>query len=402
MTQLDRRYIIVASAFVIQGVIIGCMFAYSVFFTVLQAELGWSRTVLSATSSLAFLTMGMLAMFGGRLADRFGPRGVLAVAGLCTGLGYALMYFMTAEWQLFVLFGLLFGVGLSAHDVVTLSTIARWFERRRGMMTGIVKVGTACGQIIVPLLATLLIAQMGWRMACVVLGVAAALILLVAATGMQRNPQSVNGPSSGGLVDEVGVSLSAATATSQLWKFCAIQFAFLTSLTTIPLHIVAHGMDLGMSQVNAAAVLSTIGGVSIVGRLVVGSLVDNIGGRRGLVLCLVPLLASLIWVRLIDDAWLLFAFAAVYGFSHGGLFTVVSPAVAEFFGMASHGAIFGVILFVGTLGGALGPFAAGWSFDVTGSYDAAFVGLAALVACGLLLSLSLRPLAPPRPALTGR
>ncbi|MDH3453192.1 MAG: MFS transporter, partial [Gammaproteobacteria bacterium] len=252
-TRLDPRYIIVASAFMIQSVIIGCMFAYSVFFTVLQAELGWSRTVLSACSSLAFLTMGLLAMFGGRLADRFGPRGVLAVAGVCTGLGYALMYYMTAEWQLFVLFGVLVGVGLSAHDVVTLSTIARWFKRRRGMMTGIVKVGTACGQIIVPLLATILIAQLGWRMACVVLGGAAATIVLIAATGMRRNPQSAGAASHAGIADEVGLSLSAAAGTSQLWKFCAIQFAFLTSLTTIPLHIVAHGMDLGMTQVNAAA-----------------------------------------------------------------------------------------------------------------------------------------------------
>ena len=188
------------------------------------------------------------------------------------------------------------------------------------------------------------------------------------------------------------MTLSAAVATPQLWQLCAIQFAFLTSLTTIPLHIVAHGMDLGMSQVKAASVLSTIGGVSIVGRLVFGSFVDHIGGRRALLWCLTPLLLSLIWLRFIDDAWLLFAFAALYGFAHGGLFTVVSPTVAEFFGMSSHGAIFGLILLFGTLGGAFGPFIAGWIFDTTGNYNIAFVGLAALVACGLVLSLSMRPM----------
>ncbi|MDH3715498.1 MAG: MFS transporter, partial [Gammaproteobacteria bacterium] len=391
-TRLDRRYVIVASAFVIQGVTIGCLFAYGVFFTVLQSELGWSRALLSGCSSMALLTMGIVAMFGGRLADLFGPRGVLTVAGICTGLGYAFMYYMTAEWQLFVLFGLLVGIGLSAHDVVTLSTIARWFKRRRGMMTGIVKVGTACGQVAMPLLATVLIAQFGWRTACAALGCSAGVILLIAASGMRR-PESADGLPPGDHTHEAGLSLTAAVGTPVLWKLCAIQFAFLTSLTTIPLHIVAHGMDLGMAQVNAAAVLSAIGGVSIVGRLVIGSVVDRIGGRRALLFSLVPLLLSLIWVRFIDEPWLLFMFAALYGFAHGGLFTVVSPIVAEFFGMSSHGAIFGVILFFGTLGGALGPLLAGWTFDAMGSYDMAFVGLAALVVCGFLLSLSLRPMA---------
>lgn len=387
---MDHRYIIVASAFVIQGVIIGCMFAYAVFFTVLEADLGWSRTLLSACSSLAFLIMGGLAVFAGRLADLHGPRGVLAAAAVTTGLGYTLMYFMTEQWQLVVLFGVLIGVGLSAHDVVTLSTVARWFARRRGMMTGIVKVGTACGQIAVPLLATLLIAGLGWRIACAVLGLTAIAVLLLAACGMGPRHVAVDAVRPDGRGGEAGFSLSEVLRMPQLWTLCAIQFAFLTSLTTIPLHIVAHGIDLGMSQVTAAAVLSTIGAVSIVGRIAVGSLVDRIGGRNGLLLSLLPLLASLVWIRFIGDASLLFAFAAVYGFAHGGLFTVVSPTIAEFFGMAAHGTIFGLIVFFGTLGGALGPLLAGWTFDQSGSYNAAFVGLAALVFAGLLLTLTLR------------
>ena len=392
-TSFDRRYGIVAAAFSIQAVVIGGMFAYGVFFKVLEAELGWSRTLLSASSSLAFLVMGIFAILGGRLNDRFGPRWVLSGSGLCFGLGYALMAYMNAPWQLFILFGVLVGLGMSTHDVVTLSTIARWFERRRGMMTGVVKVGTACGQVVIPLLVTALIATFGWRNACLMLGCGSALVLVLAAQGMRR--PVVPSPVTTGSTDRPqkvwGKSLSEAARTPQFWTLCAVQFMFFPALVTVPVHIVAHGMDLGMAAGSAAAVLSLIGAVSILGRLFVGIVVDRIGGRRSLLICFTLLLLSLLWLRSTDAPWMLFVFAVVYGFAHGGLFTVVSPTVAEFFGMAEHGAIFGIVLFFGTVGGAVGPLLAGSIFDATGSYDIAFSGLAVLTFIGLLLVASIRP-----------
>ena len=85
----------------------------------------------------------------------------------------------------------------------------------------------------------------------------------------------------------------------------------------------------------------------------------------------------------------LFAAVAVYDFAHGGLFPVVSPTVAEFFGTRAHGAIFGRLVFFGTIGAVVGPVVAGRIFDVTGSYDFAFGGLAAMGAVGLVLALTL-------------
>ena len=88
---------------------------------------------------------------------------MLVGAGLLFGTGFALISVVGEPWHLFVLFGLFIGVGMSTHDVATLSTIARWFVRRRGMMTGIAKVGTATGQMVLPPLAAVLIAGLGWR-----------------------------------------------------------------------------------------------------------------------------------------------------------------------------------------------------------------------------------------------
>jgi len=144
-----NRAPIVFGASLVQFTVIGGLFAYGVFFSALETELGWSRTVMSACTSLAFLIMGLLAIGVGRLSDRFGPRGVLAASGAIYGCGYSLLYFVTEPWHAILLFGIAVGIGMATHDIVTLSTIARWFQKKRGRMTGIVKVGTAAGQIVV-------------------------------------------------------------------------------------------------------------------------------------------------------------------------------------------------------------------------------------------------------------
>ena len=95
------------------------------------------------------------------------------------------------------------------------------------------------------------------------------------------------------------------------------------------------------------------------------------------------------WLKQIEDPRYLFGFALIYGFAHGGFFTIVSPTLAEFFGMRAIGTIFGTVVFFGTLSGAAGPLVAGWIFDSQGSYDMAFLLLATLAAIGLLTALRL-------------
>lgn len=384
--RIDERYYIVFGACLTQFTIIGLLFSYGLFFKALEVEYGWSRTLLSSCTALAFLVMGMLAFVGGRLNDRYGPRVVLGVAGTMCGVGYALLSQVTQAWQLFVLFGMFIGVGMATHDVVTLGTIARWFHKKRGMMTGVVKVGTAVGQIAVPPLAALLIALTDWRTALLVLGSAAVVMLLIAASLMKSPPQDDTEEARN---TARGMSFAEARQTPRLWMLCAIQFSFFPTLMTIPLHIVVHGMDLGMTPALAALLLSVMGAASVVGRLAVGTLVDQIGGKHALTVCFIPLLFSLAAFLMIQSTWVLFVAVAVYGFAHGGLFTVISPTVAEYFGLKAHGAIFGLILFFGTIGGAIGPIVAGWVFDVTASYTLAFSGLAALLLLGLVLVLRL-------------
>ena len=140
--------------------------------------------------------------------------------------------------------------------------------------------------------------------------------------------------------------------------------------------------------------LSLIGGCSILGRILLGSAFDRIGAKRSLGICFLVLLVTLTLLQVSTDPRLLFVFAPIYGIAHGGVFAIASPSVADYFGMRSHGTIFGFVLFFGTLGGTVGPLLSGRIFDVTGSYDIAFMILIGFAVFGLLLTAALRPVKP--------
>ncbi len=399
-TRYFYGYNIVAAGFTIQAVCIGALFAYGVFFKEIQAEFGWSRATISGASSLALLMMGAAGVLAGRLNDRIGPRILIAVSAVFLGLGYLLLSRIQSPWQLYVVFGILAGIGFSTHDVITLSTVARWFDKRRGAMSGIVKVGTGSGQLLGPMLATLLLAVFGWRYSNVIIGAAILVALLLVAQLMRRDPQDMGllpdgrtSKSNGcnGEVTGQSLTLKEAARIEQFWTICITEFAIFFCLFTIVVHIVPHARDLGLAPAYAAGVLSTIGGVSIVGRIVMGSANDRIGGKRALLICIIMLFCSFVWLQLASTAWMLFLFAVIYGFAHGGFFTVVSPMVAEWFGTGSHGMLFGIVLFCGTLGGSVGPLVAGRIFDVTGSYQMVFLILTGLTVIGFALMMRLRP-----------
>jgi MFS family permease len=394
-------YHIVAASFVIQAVCIGPLFTYGVFFKQFQAELGWSRAIISGASSLAFFIMGAGGILAGRLNDRIGPRIIMVVSGTSLGLGYLLMAHMQAPWQLYFLYGIMVGIGFSTHDVITLSTVARWFIKRRGMMSGIVKVGTGAGQLLVPLIAAALIAAYGWRHAYTIIGATALVILVATALLLRRDPaekgqfpdgNSADADGSASATSEPNISIRKAVRKGSFWILCVAEFTIFFCLLTMVVHIVPHATDLGLSPATAAGVLATIGGVSMVGRISMGTANDKIGGKRSLTICFIILLSGLCWLQIADKAWMLFLFAAVYGFSHGGFFTVMSPLVAELFGTGSHGLLFGLILFSGTIGGTVGPVLAGRMFDVVGSYQGVFWVLIGLALTGLIMILMLGPL----------
>ena len=384
---MDKRYFIVLGACMTQFMVIGLLISFGVFFQAFEAEFGWSRATISSFTALAMFMMGTFAIIGGRSSDRFDPRIVLGITGCLFGFGYAMMSQVTELWQMYLIFGLFISAGMATHDVVTLSTIGRWFEKRRGIMTGVVKTGTAVGQFTLPPICAFLILQVGWKEAVIILGVTAGVVLLIGASLVKPAPA----PDAVHTASEAPpMTFADARRTRQFWTICAIQFLFFPTLTSIPLHMAVHGADLGMTPTLAATLLSTMGAVSAVGRLLVGQFSDKIGGRNAYILCFVPLILALVLLILVRDHYVLFAVIALYGFAHGGFFTVVAPTIAESFGTKALGTIFGPVVFCGTCAGAVSPIVLGWIYDTQGSYVIGFAGLAGLATLGPILATTLK------------
>jgi MFS family permease len=373
--------------------------SFGVFFNPIMNTFGWQRAAISGAVSLSMLIYGLASILLGRLNDRVGPKLIMTASGILLGAGYLLMSRIDALWQLYLIYGVIVGVGLSGTDVVLLSTVARWFARLRGRMSGTLKVGTGVGMLIFPLISHWLTARYNWQTAVAVLGVLILSLFLVLSQLLVRDPASRGlSPDGDGQIDmgmaavaEEGPAFLEAFRSTQVWMICAAYFILTICTMTILLHIVPHAIDLGVAKVDAARVLATIGAVSIAGRFFMGFVSDKTGNRRSLAICFCLLMASLLWLLVAGRLWMLFVFALFYGFAHGGFFAVMSPLVAESFGTFSHGAILGLVIFASAFGGSVGPLMAGLIYDVTGSYRIVFWALPAISLLGLTVALRLKP-----------
>ena len=391
-------YVVVLISFFIMLLMFGTFYTFGVFFKPLSTQFDWTRATTSGAYSLAMFLSGLLAIVMGRLTDRFGSRTVMTLCGFFLGLGYLLMSQVSAVWQLYLFYGVVIGVGMSGAFVPLLSTVARWFDKRRGIMTGFVVAGIGTGTLIIPPLASWLISSYGWSTAYIVIGAIALVFIILAAQFLRLDPRRMGllpdgkNEEAGGLnLPARGFSLREAIGSRQLWILFAILFCFGFCLITIMAHVANHATDMEISAAIAAGILAVIGGLSILGRIVTGSIIDRVGNKPPLVINLFLMSGALFWLVVARELWMLYLFAVIFGFAYGGLAAMESPIVAGLFGLSSHGVILGVTAFGFTVGGAVGPILAGRIFDIFGGYQIAFLICAVVGILGIILAWQLRP-----------
>ena len=158
------------------------------------------------------------------------------------------------------------------------------------------------------------------------------------------------------------------------------------------MHIVTHATGLGISAASAASILAIIGGGGILGRITMGGIADRIGNKSALITSLMLMSVAFLWLLTTKEVWMFYLFALIFGFAYGAVATLESPMVAELFGLSSHGAIFGAIFFGDSVGAAIGTVLGGRIFDVTGSYQSAFLACVALSIMAIILVVFLRPI----------
>jgi MFS family permease len=393
-------YIVVAAAFIIMAVCWGIFNAFGVFFIPLVDEFGWSRATISGAFSVSMILSGLLGMVMGGLNDRFGPRIVLAPCGLLLGLGYLLMSQANTSWQLYLFFGVIVGIAMGGIWIPLLSSVARWFVGRRGLMTGIVMSGGGVGRLIGPPVVNQLISAYDWRTSYIILGAVVLISVVLAAQFLKRDPSKMGqqpyggdeGRQLGAKAEARGFSLKEAVYTAQFWLVLIMFFFFGFGMFAVTLHIVPYAIELEISAFTAANILAVTGGVGILGNYILGSLGDRIGNRNVFLIGFILMSISLLGLIMVRDLWMLYLFAGVFGLAFGGMGVAESPLAAQLFGLRSHGLIFGVLGLGFTAGAALGPIVAGYMFDVADSYQAAFMLCAALTILSIIFTVLLKPL----------
>lgn len=390
-TRFNYGYIIAIISFFAMMLLLGLHAVFGIFFKPITGELGWTRTVTSGAFSFSQIMFGLLGIVIGGLNDKFGPRIVMTLCGFLAGLGYLLMSQVQTVWQMYLFYGVMIGVGSSIY-VPLLSTVARWFVQKRGMMTGIVFAGAGVGMLILPLVINQLISAYNWRVTFLILGAIILVVIVVTAQFLKRDPgQAVyredNVPEEGLRSESGDFSLKEAARTRQFWMFLALLVCYGFCFFSLQVHIAPYATDIGISETTAATILATIGGATIIGQLGLGSAGDKLGFKRTFLIGMVLVALAIFTLMAGKEVWGFFIFAILLGLAFGDCSTMESPIAAWLFGLASHGVILGFFSFSFTVGAALGPLVFGYIFDVTGNYQLAFLTCATLAIVAIILTI---------------
>jgi MFS family permease len=378
----EPRYgwVVVGACFMVLAVVFGVSYSFAAFFESYAQEFGAQRADVSLVFGLSGLLYFSLGAFAGMLADRFGPRMVTSAGILCVALGLLGASQAQSLTQVVLAQGLVVGLGIALVYTPSIGCVQPWFVRRRGLAAGIASSGIGAGTLLVPLAITAAIGAWQWRQTLVWLALAVAVLGLASTLLLRRAPAATRPV---GAAHAPGMSLRQAVATARFrWLYA------MTLVGAVPMfvpfaHVSAAARDMGVPDAAAVGLVGLIGVGSLVGRFVIGALADRLGRPRTLVLATAALGLSFgLW--LVGGSYAAMSlFALLMGLSYGGTVSLLPALCMDYFGARAVSSIIGTLYTGAALGNLLGPVAAGWVFDTTGSYLPVVVGCLLL---GLLSS----------------
>jgi MFS family permease len=386
----------------------GLRAAFGVYIKPMEAEFGWTRSALSGVAAASLLLLGAVGPLVGRVADRWGPRRVIIASIVVLAGGAIGSAFIHSLWQLYVTIGLLMAVGAGGVAMSTgASVIARWFEGRRGLVMGVVGAAMSAGQLIVIPLATALTFWFSWRASFLVFGVGIVLLVLPIGLMFIRNAPEERGlrpygatgtaasAASAAAIRAAGrVSIGEAARFPQFWLLMATFFVCgYTSSGLILTHFMPHALEHNFTQFQASAALGVMGAMNIIGTISSGWLCDRFGRRGPLATYYFIRGLSLLYLLYVRDVPSLHLWAAIFGLNWISTVPPTTTLTANIFGRFSVGELSGWIFLSHQVGSALGAALAGWLYEWTGSYGAAFTSAAflAFAATGMAMAIREEP-----------
>jgi len=390
--------VVFGAAFVVLLGAAGARSTPAVLMDPLRAEFGWSRATIGFAVSINVLLFGFIGPFAAALQQHYGLRKVTTVALLVMASGAGLTTQMTQPWHLFLLWGVVVGVGSGCMATVFAGTVAsRWFWARRGLATGVLTAATASGQLIFLPLLTHVAEQYGWRWVGGIVALATLAVVPVVLLFLRDRPEDIGlrayGAPEGYTTPEITGSpvanamgaLRTARTSGAFWLlFGSFAVCGLSTTGLVQTHFISAAHDHGMGHTTAGTYLALIGVFDVVGTIASGVLTDRWDARK--LLMMYYLLRGLS-LFVLDPALAhggggLLGFMAFYGLDW---VATVPPTIAlciQHFGRERGPLVYGWVFAGHQIGGALAAWGAGALHDITGGYRISFIiaGAACLVA----------------------
>jgi MFS family permease len=362
-------WIVLAAAAAIICMGMGALFSLAVFLKPIEQTMGWSRGAISTVALLNWLAMGLGSFFWGALSDRIGGRGVALGGGFLLGLGLVLASQAQALWHLYVSFGFMVGFAVGAFYAPLTSTATKWFTARRGLAVALVSSGIGLGILLVAPLARALITAYDWRIAMIVIGDLAWLVIIPLALLLREEPGDVGVQARGGAA-AVGreYTLRQVITAPQFWAIALTHLACCAAHSGPIFHMVTHAIDQGVPGMAAATVLGVSGLASIGGRIGGGLLADRFGAKPTLITGLAVQAAMVVMYLVARDLLAFYALAVFFGMSYGAVMPLYALVTRDYFGERVMGTAYGAVFLISTIGMGVGSFAGGWIYDRLGSY----------------------------------
>jgi len=384
----------------------GIMHSYAVFLVAFIEEFRWSRAETSIAYSVSQLVAGGSSPLVGALVDRLGPRRLLLLGGSLLVAGLIGSALISALWQNVLLYGIIMTIGANCLGlVVFVPLLSRHFVRRRGMAISIVQSANGFGRATSAPLVQLSISTIGWRETYLVQAAfVAAMVPLLAAlfrrVARYPIPSEPTAPGTDPATDPAPTStpaanwtLAEAMRTPHFWLLFAVYLFTGLGSFLVSLHQLAFAIDIGFDKLYAAGVLGIGSFLAIAGTIVTGSLSDYIGREWSAILAYGISIVGVVCALLItspDQHWLLYLHACFFGLTWGARGPAITAKTADLFPGGRLGTILGVITIGSGIGSAVGAWAAGWIFDLSGSYRLAFSLSIVAYLCGCAAFWALR------------
>jgi len=400
-----RSWPILAAAFTAFTISAAMMHSYTVFLVAFVEAFGWSRGETSVAYSVSQLVSGFSSPVVGTLVDRLGPRRLLLLGGGLLVVGLLGSAFIGQLWQIVALYGVVMTFGANCLGlVVFVPILSRHFVRHRGMAISIVQSANGFARALSAPLVQFLISGVGWRSTYLVeAAFMAAVVFPLAAWFRRADPPRVvprsegaeAGPPLGSPTSAPhgGWTLSEAMHTPHFWLLFAVYLFTGLGSFFVSLHQLAFAVDRGFDKLYAAEVLGMGAFLAIFGTIITGTLSDYIGREVSAIMAYGFSIVGVICALFItgpNDGWLLWLHACLFGLTWGARGPAITAKTADLFPGAQLGAILGVITIGSGLGAALGSWGAGLIFDLSGSYELAFMLSIAAYLCGVVAFWALR------------